>query len=175
VAADLVHALKYGRWRSSAEPMIEHMAAVAPGLLERAERDDRAVLVPVPLSPARLRERGFNQAAILAEGVAGRIDRPVAHLLMRMPGGRRQAASTEVDRQHNVQGRFQSAGPRPEGVETAIIVDDVITTGATVLSCAEVLAEAGFTRIAALTFARTIRVHRRTRRTPVPALRRGAP
>lgn len=174
VAADLVHALKYGQWRSTAGSMVDPMVTVAGPLLGRVERGGRAVLVPVPLSRARLRDRGFNQAAILAEGVAERIDRPVAHLLLRTPGGSRQAASQEVERRGNVQGRFRSSGSRPDGVDTAVIVDDVITTGATVLACASVLAEAGFQRIAALTFARTLRVQSRPERTPTTAVHRGA-
>lgn len=165
-AARTVRAHKYGRWRSAARPMIGAMSAAAAPAIDAVSIGSTTILLtPVPLSPARWRERGFNQAEDLSLGIADQLGLDHAHLLSRSRGASRQAGAGADRRQSNVQGQFDLArgsGYSGDGSEGVILVDDVLTTGATILACARVLHEAGFGRIAALTFARTLR-------TPDPA------
>lgn len=154
VAAAAIRALKYGRWRSIAEPMVDAMAPVGRALIGRLGEVPGGIVVPVPATAARLRERGFNQAGMLADGVGSALGLRVANALERIPGGERQAAVGAARRRGNVAGRFRAV-PRAPETGSALIVDDVVTTGATLAACALALAEAGFTHIGALTFART--------------------
>ena len=130
------------------------MAPVGLDLMSRLRDAPRAVVVPVPATAARLRERGFNQARSLADGVGRALGLHVVEALVRTPGGGRQAAVGAAERRSNVAGRFRVAAGVSRG-GSALIVDDVVTTGATLGACARALAEAGFTRIGGLTFART--------------------
>ncbi|TCV92417.1 ComF family protein [Luteibacter rhizovicinus] len=104
------------------------------------------LIVPVPLHTARLRRRGYNQALELARPLARALDLPLRHDLL----ARRRAtdAQTELDavaRRKNVHGAFRlRAAP---GVEHVALVDDVMTTGATLAECARVLCRAGVARV----------------------------
>jgi len=132
------------------------MRPVARAIAGRLDAEGTCRLVPVPTTPARLRERGFNQALDLAEALGARLGLPVEKALLRDPGGGRQASGGAAARGSNVLGRFRASANLPtEGA--VLIVDDVLTTGATVGACARALREAGFARIGALTFARTLR------------------
>ncbi len=156
LAARTVHALKYDRWRALAPWMAARMA---PGAEAMASRIGGAApwLVPVPLTPARQRERGFNQAAELAGALADRGVGSLGPFLCRRPGGGRQAGVRGALRRANVQGRFRLRAGLPDERRSAIVVDDVLTTGATAIACAETLAEAGFRSVATVSFARTLR------------------
>ncbi|MDH3733319.1 MAG: ComF family protein [Gemmatimonadota bacterium] len=175
-AARLVQAHKYGGWRSVAEPM-------ATAMIEDARRQvallasmcSEMVMTPVPLAASRLRERGFNQAQDLSTAVSGRLGVPHAELLERIPGTGHQAGSGMRRRRANVEGRFavsRARGVAGDPVTGVLLVDDVLTTGATLLACAAALEEAGFRHIAALTFARTLRTSTPTTG-PAPRFRRG--
>ncbi len=166
-----MRALKFGGWRRLASFMAREMRPEAVRLVRRYEgrTEGSVVLVPVPLSPSRLRERGFNQALDLARGLSASTGWPVAEVLRRVTGGAAQARLGYRARARNVAGRFSpvpgSGVPAPvpsdpvrrEEAPLAMIVDDVLTTGATAFACASALAEAGFDRTAVVTFARTLR------------------
>lgn len=111
----------------------------------------------MPLSPARLRERGFNQAGLLASELATELGIPRRDLLSRRPGGRRQVGAGRVARRENVQGRFVATETANADSAAVLLVDDVVTTGATLVACATALHEAGFGPIGGLTFSRTLR------------------
>ncbi len=151
-AERLVHALKYGRWRRLAEPMGRAMSDAARDL---AGRSGASLLVPVPLSRARARERGFNQAEALADVVAAELGLPQRSVIERRSGGRRQARLARAGRRENVRRLFLAR--EPGRGRSVLLVDDVVTTGATAGACAEALAEAGFGRVAVVSFARTLR------------------
>ncbi|WP_419858972.1 ComF family protein [Candidatus Palauibacter irciniicola] len=155
LAARTVRALKYDRWRSLAPWMAARMAPAAEVMASRLG-EGATWLIPVPLTPARRRERGFNQAGELARALADRGVGSLGPFLDRRPGGSRQAGVGGALRRANVQGRFRLRAGLPDGRRSAIIVDDVLTTGATAIACAETLAEAGFRSVATVSFARTL-------------------
>lgn len=151
----LVHGLKYGGWSSLAEPMGARMASV-PLPLE-AEEEIR-IVVPVPLTPTRLRQRGYNQAELLAREISRlRGWKCAPEVLLRGGETRTQTALHPSERRANVAGAFR-AGTSPVRIdgEHLLLVDDVWTTGATSLACSEALIRAGARAVSVLTFARAL-------------------
>lgn len=149
----IVHALKYAGWRSVAQGMGRRMARLDWPWDVTAER---TALVPVPLAPVRRRERGFNQAELIARALAGHWTIPVwPHCLERVRATESQTRLTPGDRQTNVRGAFRAA-PRAPDLRGAhlVIVDDVVTTAATLNACADALCDAGARIVSYVTFAR---------------------
>ncbi len=152
--AAIVHALKYAGWRRVAEGMAERMARQP---WPRDVLDERAALVPVPLSGTRQRERGFNQSALLAAGLARRWGVPVrGDLLERVRATASQTRLTPEDRERNVSGAFRAVRTAREALRGAhlVLVDDVVTTAATLNACAAALVDGGARIISYVTFAR---------------------
>ncbi len=148
-ARNLVHALKYGGWTAAAEPM----AAIAAGAL-RARLASLDALVPVPLGAVRLRERGHNQAELLARAVGRAAGLPVlAGPLRRIRETRTQTRLAPSARRRNVEGAFACSGKALGGMYVAL-VDDVVTTGATLGAAAVALAELGPASVGAISFGR---------------------
>jgi ComF family protein len=118
---------------------------------------DVDLVLPVPLEPQRLRRRGFNQACVLADPVARRLRVPLLHDLLRRHGARApQAGLPEAARWRNVEGVFTASGHDVAGAR-ALLVDDVLTTGATVIECVRELRRAGAAAVDVLTLARAVR------------------
>jgi ComF family protein len=149
-ARGMVRALKFRSAARVAGTMASQIAAGAPpGLLAGAS------LVPVPLHPARLRRRGFNQAERIAVELAARSGRPLADCLERSGPEATQMGRTRAARLGGIEGGIDlRAGARvpPE----AVLVDDVVTTGATLAACARALERGGALSVAALAYARTL-------------------
>jgi ComF family protein len=144
-----IHALKYGRRRRVADALADALAdavgAPPPG----------AALIPVPLHRGRLAERGFNQSAALAGRLARRWGLPVLDgPLARTRDTGHQAGLARRARLANVAGAFvwRGAPPPPK----AILVDDVLTTGATLAACAAALRAAGAREVRAVALARSL-------------------
>lgn len=116
------------------------------------------IVVPVPLAPRRQRERGFNQALLLAEEVAGAVHGRVVRDALERQDRPAQQTLGAADRLTNLEGAFRCRAAAFASVEgqRVLVVDDVVTTGATISACAHVLAEAGAARITALAFARDL-------------------
>lgn len=153
-AAAAVHALKFGGWTALAAEMGQRMAAVR---FDPAVEAELCAVIPVPLSRTRRRERGFNQAELLAREVAGRRGLPLAtDLLVRRRHTRRQARLSPRERQANVAGAFQVAAPGRSRLRDlhVLLVDDVLTTAATAQDCVRALCGAGARAVSVLTFAR---------------------
>lgn len=134
-----------------------HLAAL---MAERiADLAPRALLVPVPLHPSRERQRGYNQSALIADGVAAALGWERIDPLRRSRATGQQAKLGAAARQSNVAGAFVLAtefDPVRLAGETVVLVDDVLTTGATVGECAGVLASIGPGRICVATLARDL-------------------
>ncbi len=143
VARDLVAALKFRRLLPVAELMAARIAELAPTQLRGG------TVVAVPPSPARLRSRGFDPAGELAAALAEKLGAELDPALRRR-GGNRQVGRRRAERLGSPP-RIEATGPAPRSV---ILVDDVLTTGATLSACAQALRGAGAIRVVALTFAR---------------------
>ena len=144
-ARAVVGRLKFHGATALADHMAATIAANAPaGLLAHP-------LVPVPSAPARRRRRGFCHAEVLAERLAARTGLPVLGLLERVGSARPQVGRPRARRLRSPP-RFAAARAQPGPV---VLVDDVVTTGATLGACAQALREAGCTCDHALAYART--------------------
>lgn len=142
-----VHRLKYDGWWRVTEAMAEAMRSLEP-------LTGRVSLVPVPLGARRSRERGYNQSERVATALGRLIGAPVrCDILRRVRETRTQTALAPEARQANLAGAF--AGTRADGL-VAVLVDDVFTTGATLVSAAEALAGAGAESVDGITFARAM-------------------
>jgi ComF family protein len=153
-ANDLVHALKYEGWRELARDMGREMAKVD---LPRAGQG-RTLVVPVPTTRSRLEHRGYNQAELLAETVAERLGAPLGRALVRVAEGRSQTALSPAERRENVRRVFAPSAEHAARVRGAhvILVDDVLTTGATSCAAAKELARSGAESVTLLAFARAL-------------------
>lgn len=145
VARDLVAALKFRRLLAVADLMADRIHWLAPAhMLSGA-------IVPVPPAPSRLRRRGFDPAGELAGALAERLGAEVAPCLARQ-GGARQVGRRRAERIGHPP-RIHARGTAPR---SALLVDDVLTTGATLSACARALRTAGAARVVAVTFARRL-------------------
>ena len=150
----LVHELKYRGWRALSGPMGDAMARVR--LPEDA--GEATVVVPVPTTRKRRRRRGYNQAEELARAFAWRTGRRCLPLLVRRGEAGTQTSLQPLERAANVAGAFELAdAARPHIVARhLLLVDDVMTTGATAGECAQVLVGQGARCVTVLTFARAL-------------------
>jgi ComF family protein len=117
------------------------------------------LVVPVPLHPLRLRERGFNQAAVLGRALAARCGLPFDEwsLTRAVHTERHRAGMDAAARRDSVEGAFEVRRPRLVEGETVLLVDDVYTTGATASACAYALKAAGAREVFVLTAARPVK------------------
>jgi ComF family protein len=153
-AAPIVHALKYGGWTSTASGMAERIARLSWPADVIAER---SALVAVPLARTRHRERGFNQSALLAEALAAHWRIPVwSSVIERARSTQTQTRLTPAERSSNVAGAFRATDGARSTLRGAhvVLVDDVVTTAATLNACAEVLFAAGARILSYATFGR---------------------
>jgi ComF family protein len=159
---ELIHLLKYGGVRPAAN-VLGRMLAEAITALEPNFPADSVALVPVPLHRTKLRQRGFNQAELIARA-AMKIS-PARDRLRLCAGAlerKRETASqiglTIPQRRENLRGAFGVAQPELVKGREVLVVDDVYTTGATVSECARVLRRAGAIKVWVATVARTLKI-----------------
>lgn len=149
-AAALVKGLKYNNRRYLAETM----AALMLSFRDIGEGDAYTLLVPVPSDPRRQRQRGYNQAALLARAFSDLSGIPVApQTLCKVKDIASQTTLKGRERRANVTGAFAVADGAAVVGRQVILVDDTVTTGATVDECAKVLKQAGARRVKVVAFA----------------------
>ncbi len=145
----MIHGLKYRGDRHCLKAIVESAQKAMPELSRWT-----MPVVPVPLHIGRLRQRGFNQSMLLAKELLPaaliRLD-----LLKRVRNTRPQVELDGEERRANVKGAF-AASAAAKNMESAIVVDDVFTTGATLMECANVLVRAGVKKVEVFTVARVV-------------------
>jgi ComF family protein len=149
-----VHALKYGDRLDLAPTMGRWMASAGRELLAEADG-----IVPVPLHWRRLWMRRFNQSGALAQSVSQICGVPVLHeALRRVKATAQQVGLTRPQRAENIQGAFRVPPPGKAAIvgRRLVLIDDVLTTGATVDGCTRTLVRAGAANVDVLTFARVV-------------------
>jgi ComF family protein len=151
----LIQLFKYGRVPTMSAPLGRLLARALP----REQNFD--LIVPMPLYWRKRWQRGFNQADLLAREIGRRTHIPLRHALRRVKNTAPQAGLTRAKRRQNVSGAFQaSRRARKRGWldgRAVLLIDDVMTTGATAASCARALKRAGARHVTLLTLARADR------------------
>jgi ComF family protein len=147
----LIHLFKYGKMRPLARPLGALVARAIP----REQRFD--LIIPMPLHWRKRWSRGYNQSDLLAREVARRWGVPVARIVSRVKATAPQAGLTNSKRRLNVRAAFRiRKGTNVQGLRV-LLIDDVVTTGATASACAHVLKRAGAGHVAVAAVARTDR------------------
>lgn len=153
-ARTVVHGLKYKGFT--------RLGALAASEIARRILPVGSVIIPIPLGQKRLRQRGYNQSAYIARALGAEFEMPVLDdVLIRSKETRSQTELTPDERSVNVSGAFrvtmspsEVAGPLETAPLGAVLIDDVFTTGATMLAAAECLLTSGWDTVSGITFAR---------------------
>ena len=144
----LIYQLKY-KYHPEIGELLGRMTAK-----EQSEEffQDIDVIVPVPLTPRRQRQRGYNQSMMIAQGVSKVTGIPIAkHVIKRIAFQESQTKKNWWERQTNVEGAFELVQPQAITGKHILVIDDVMTTGSTILSCCEALRQAEGVRFSILT------------------------
>ena len=153
-ARNVVHRLKYRRDLALGDALAQPLAEFARGLSWPVD-----LVIPVPLGKKRLQERGYNQVSMMAMPLAAINGwRYVPQALSRRRETRSQVGLSMIERQKNMCDAFEADHHLVAG-QAALLIDDVTTTGSTLMACAEALSMAGASVIYAITFARALPHH----------------
>ncbi|HXZ26367.1 MAG TPA: ComF family protein [Terriglobales bacterium] len=162
---ELIHLLKYEQVRPAAEVLGGLLAQVLTELLAEMGAEP-ALLLPVPLHAGKRRQRGFNQAELLARAALRSLEREAAgagrlrlstDVLERRRATESQTGLTRHQRRENIRGAFRVLRPEEIAARTVVLVDDVFTTGTTVGECARLLRRSGASRVYVATVARVLK------------------
>lgn len=148
VAKELVRHLKFAGAQAAARLMVRQMNAHLPDTPR-----DALVVVPVPTATSRVRERGYDQAKLLARELAWQRRLPYLDCLARS-GQAHQVGSSRGARLSQIEGAYRVKKSRHLKGTTVLLVDDVMTTGATLTAAARVLQQSGASHVEAIVFAR---------------------
>ncbi len=162
-ADDLVHALKYEGWPELADFMGQELARLD---LPETVSSGRSAVVPVPTTSGRLRSRGYNQAELLARRLAEDRHLPMCRAILRTAEGLSQTSLTPAERRENVRGAFSQVdrAVRLIGGAHVVLVDDVLTTGATASEAAATLMGMGAATVTLVAFGRALATRPRRHR-----------
>lgn len=145
LAKELIHRLKFERAGSAA-------TSLARLLAEKCEVTNETIVTFVPTSGARARQRGYDQSALVAKELASRLQCPYVPCLVRI-GHQRQVGQARAVRKRQMEGAFRPINQTAFRQKNILLIDDVLTTGATCEAAAHVLRQAGAGRINAAVFA----------------------
>ena len=149
-----IHAFKYEGRVELAPNLARYLYAVAAETPWTAIFSQLDAMTPVPLHSDRIRERGYNQAELLTRSLASSADKPVLkEAILRTEATRSQVGLSRAERADNVLGKFWADSQTVAGL-TLLLVDDVLTTGATMRECAAALRSNGATAVYGLALAR---------------------
>jgi ComF family protein len=152
---DLIHSFKYSQLTHLRHPLALLALEGVSGLVSE---HDPHLIVPVPLHRSRLRQRGFNQAALLGRVLSRRLSLPMLpDALVRIRPTEPQIKLSAAERRTNVKGAFTVKRPALIAGKRILLLDDVMTTGSTMDECAKELKKAGADGVIAATIARTAR------------------
>ncbi len=149
-----IHTLKYGRNVALGDALAPHLVEFVNKLGWQVD-----LVVPVPLGSQRMKERGYNQVGLLAKPLAAMQGWQYSPKgLVRVRETRSQVGLSPMERKENISGAFRADRALVSG-RTILLMDDVVTTGATLAACSEALVEAGAQIVHALTLARALPHH----------------
>jgi ComF family protein len=162
---DAIHAFKYDRLHPAARGMGRMLAEAMAQLASEAPVE--MLVVPVPLHRSKYAQRGFNQARALAAEALSALRRThpawrltlAASTLMRLRATGSQAGLTPRERRQNVRGAFSVSDPARVAGRSVLLIDDILTTGATARAAAQALVKAGAAQVWVATLARAQRAH----------------
>jgi predicted amidophosphoribosyltransferase len=150
-AREAVHRLKFSGWRGVGEALAGALVTLGPPAAD--------AVTWVPLAPRRRAERGFDQAQVLARALARQLDLPSSAFVRRRSAAGTQARRARDERFAAMAGAFVPLGRGGPSPPTLLLVDDVLTTGATAAACAAALADAGAHTVHLLTACRSFSDH----------------
>jgi competence protein ComFC len=152
IVRQIIHDFKYGRQIDLRYPVARWLCAAFDD--ERLSGRQFDIIVPVPLHPTRRRERGFNQASLLAELLSARISIPCKPVLERIRYTTTQTALDRAERMENLHNAFRLRKNANVRGLRVLLIDDILTTGSTLSECARVLKRAKAISVYAATAAR---------------------
>jgi ComF family protein len=152
IVRQIIHDFKYGRQIHLRHLVARWLFAALDDERLRGRQFD--IIVPVPLHPTRQRERGFNQAGLIAELLGARISIPCKPVLKRIRYTTTQTALDRAERMENLHNAFRLRKNADMRGLRVLLIDDVLTTGSTLSECARVLKRAGAISVHAATAAR---------------------
>ena len=147
----LIQGLKFRNRRNLTGFLV---SLLADAFFETWSREDFDLIVPVPLHKKRKRQRGYNQSELLAQSLALRLAIPQKRVLSRLRATPPQVGLSDSQRIENVRNAFHVDGRHPLAGKRVLLIDDVMTTGATAASAAKALLDGGAARVSVLTVAR---------------------
>ena len=154
-AREAVNAFKFRRHLWMREDLVDWLEAVVRARFKVAEIE---IVLPMPSTFLHRADRGYNQCAYLAKALAKRLEHPYSNLVLWRKGSpKRQGGLTEEERRENAVGTFRVLFPSRVRGRTVLVVDDIMTTGATLSECAAELKLAGAVRVWCATVARSLR------------------
>lgn len=152
LAQDLIRKYKFGHQRAAVDSIVRIMAAT---FLNRNKDQPDYLVVPVPTATGRIRERGFGHSELMAKKLAAGLGMEYSQALRRL-GQTRQLGSLRADRLTQLADSFAAKYPRGVRGRNILLIDDVVTTGGSLISAAQALKLAGASRIDALVFAKRL-------------------
>jgi ComF family protein len=145
----LMHQVKY---KGNKELGLQLGRIMGHALKASTRFNDIDVLVPLPLFPSKEKKRGYNQATVLCDGIAEILSIPVLNNVVTRPQHTEtQTKKGRIERWKNIEGKFQLENPQKIASKHVLLVDDVITTGATLEACGNELLKAGSSKLSVAT------------------------